>query len=193
MKKVLVFLPGLLVLAIFSFYLTGCGDKEKIKSLELEKTQLNKSIDSVKEIAPAYWENYFDTLGAKQIYAMAPPLRPRPIEPWLRTKTYTLCLNTNLTNGAKGVIVTIAYPNSGRVILELKIANSGTTQVRYVHMNNKVVPEISIQVVDRNGKIEDCDVKDSTHSSCSPGFTVKDKVSSTSGQGSTVQVTIDER
>lgn len=193
MKK--IFTTSRLMLVVGTIYLIGCtSNTEKIKALTQE-------IDSIKSASPAYWEAYYDTAGVSTIYAMAPPKKPYDLKhPWAKNKRYVLCVNTVLNNGDKGVIVTLSNPgiaNSMKsIFLELRLNKSGVTQVSHLSKNNKFSPQISIQVVDKDGNLVDYEIMDSTADvslTCSPGFAVKEKVSSRATQSSTVQVTIDER
>lgn len=193
MKKILL-AASLLSLIVMMIACEGCFSNKKqntVDALNAQVIDLKNQIDSLKSADPAVC----DTLGLGLIKEKPNPnAKYKKIKPWMRSKTYTLCIEIKLKGRDKDVALVIENPGGLKRYTVLKVtAGDGYSQVVHVNMKGKFTPEMYVQFFDNAGNEENTVISDTTRSVCGPGLTVKDKVMSTSSQGSTVYVTVDER
>lgn len=137
-----------------------------------------------------------DTLGQTEVdrfEVLDQQLKYKVIKEWKRSKLYTLCIDATLLKKDERFEVAIYEPGRKKVEVLKFMFLPGKQQVFYIHRKSRFTPEISIKYY-RNDSTEEYGVfEDTTTSACGVGLAVKDKLSSTSTEGSTVLVTIDEK
>lgn len=175
----------LATLALINLF-TSCGPKSTTEVPDHEKIEVTTDYNAV-----------CDTLGQSELARFEvtdQQIKYKKLkEDWKRSKRYTLCIDAKLVQKDERVHVAIYEPGRKKVEVISFIIIPGKQQVFYIHRKSRFTPEISIKYFHNDGTEEYGEFVDTLDSACGAGLVVKDKLSSTSTQGSTVLVTIDEK
>lgn len=114
---------------------------------------------------------------------------------WSRNRSYRICIRASDLKGSDEYVrVTIVNGRDVEVLTgQVKLLLNNTQSIGMTHRKAKFKPRIRIEFMDGNLQATPAkSVSTVAESACGPGQGSKDKLSSTSSQGSTVLVTIDE-